>query len=243
MAVQPILAFDIYGTLLSFEVVTQQLEHYLDDSARARTVSQTWRRYQLEYTWRLNSMGRYQPFLDVTKNALVHALADTDARLSADEIEHLMATYNSLSPFPDVDDALTQLTNLPQTRAVIFSNGTQDMVSKCVDRTPSLSRHRNFFQAIISADEVGQYKPAPDVYKHLAARVGKHHSGMQEIWLVSGNPFDVAGALNVGMKTIWVARDQAPWTDRALPDLKPTATVHSLGQVVDVIRDRVSQYS
>lgn len=52
-----VLAFDIYGTLLSFEAVTHELERFLNDETRARTVAQTWRRYQLEYTFRLNSMG------------------------------------------------------------------------------------------------------------------------------------------------------------------------------------------
>lgn len=52
-----VLAFDIYGTLLSFEAVIHELKRFLNDDARARTVAQTWRRYQLEYTFRLNSMG------------------------------------------------------------------------------------------------------------------------------------------------------------------------------------------
>lgn len=56
-----VLAFDIYGTLLSFETVTHELKRFLDnDKIRARTVAQTWRRYQLEYTFRLNSMGRFE---------------------------------------------------------------------------------------------------------------------------------------------------------------------------------------
>ncbi|PYH99272.1 haloacid dehalogenase, type II [Aspergillus ellipticus CBS 707.79] len=241
MAGNIVLAFDIYGTLFSFDAVTHELQRYLgDDKARAQTVSQTWRRYQLEYTWRLNSMGRYLPFRDVTKNSLVHALADTGSQLGPDEIEHVMATYNSLTLFPDVDSALGQIAVLPRVSAVIFSNGTPEMVSSCVDRTPSLSRHQGFFKDTISVDRVGQYKPAPAVYKHLAARVGKGHSAMQDIWLISGNPFDVAGALNVGMRAIWVDRAEAPWTDRVLPDLEPTATVHDLGQVAEVIRARSS---
>jgi 2-haloacid dehalogenase len=56
MADKTIVAFDLYGTLLSTESIAKQLETYIGTKAEA--VSALWRRYQLEYTWRLNSMGR-----------------------------------------------------------------------------------------------------------------------------------------------------------------------------------------
>lgn len=56
MADKTIVAFDLYGTLLSTESIAQQLEKHI--GAKAQSVSALWRRYQLEYTWRLNSMGK-----------------------------------------------------------------------------------------------------------------------------------------------------------------------------------------
>lgn len=56
MADKIIVAFDLYGTLLSTESIAKQLEKHVGSKAEA--VSALWRRYQLEYTWRLNSMGR-----------------------------------------------------------------------------------------------------------------------------------------------------------------------------------------
>lgn len=55
---QTILAFDLYGTLLSTESIAKEIGEYLDDE-KSTQVTQLWRRYQLEYTWRLNSMGAY----------------------------------------------------------------------------------------------------------------------------------------------------------------------------------------
>lgn len=57
MADKIIVAFDLYGTLLSTESIAKQLEKHIGPKAGA--VSSLWRRYQLEYTWRLNSMGRH----------------------------------------------------------------------------------------------------------------------------------------------------------------------------------------
>lgn len=52
-----VVAFDLYGTLLSTQSIAKHLEkHY--DNAKAQSISALWRRYQLEYTWRLNSMGK-----------------------------------------------------------------------------------------------------------------------------------------------------------------------------------------
>lgn len=51
-----ILAFDLYGTLLSTESIAKELtKHFGGEKAAA--VAATWRKYQLEYTWRLNSMS------------------------------------------------------------------------------------------------------------------------------------------------------------------------------------------
>lgn len=50
-----VIAFDLYGTLLSTESVAKQLVSHFP--GKAQSISSLWRRYQLEYTWRLNSMG------------------------------------------------------------------------------------------------------------------------------------------------------------------------------------------
>lgn len=52
-----IVAFDLYGTLLSTESIAEELAKLFDED-KAASVATLWRRYQLEYTWRINSMGR-----------------------------------------------------------------------------------------------------------------------------------------------------------------------------------------
>jgi hypothetical protein len=50
-----VVAFDLYGTLLSTSSISKELAEHFPDKADA--IAGTWRTYQLEYTWRLNSMG------------------------------------------------------------------------------------------------------------------------------------------------------------------------------------------
>jgi 2-haloacid dehalogenase len=51
-----VLAFDAYGTLLSTESISKKLASYFGEE-KAAAVSAKWRLYQLEYTWRANSMS------------------------------------------------------------------------------------------------------------------------------------------------------------------------------------------
>jgi len=53
-----VMAFDAYGTLLSTESIAKKLAGHFGDE-KADAIAQSWRKYQLEYTWRLNSMGEH----------------------------------------------------------------------------------------------------------------------------------------------------------------------------------------
>ncbi|KAF9250738.1 hypothetical protein DTO006G1_5842 [Penicillium roqueforti] len=232
-----VVAFDLYGTLLSTQSIAKHLEkHY--DNAKAQSISALWRRYQLEYTWRLNSMGRYEDFSVITRNSLLHALADNNEQLSNDNIERLMQAYDSLSTFSDVNPALINIAADPTIQAVIFSNGTKTMVTNSVLRSKDLSPHASVCQEIVTIDEVQQYKPSKATYEHLAKQIGQDPSQMSKLWLVSGNPFDIVGARATGMQAIWVDRVGTGWKDAMAPDLQPTAIVHSLEQIVNEIHSR-----
>ena len=50
-----VLAFDAYGTLLSTESIKEELKQSVGQKAEG--IAATWRKHQLEYTWRLNSMS------------------------------------------------------------------------------------------------------------------------------------------------------------------------------------------
>ncbi|OJJ47536.1 hypothetical protein ASPZODRAFT_63075 [Penicilliopsis zonata CBS 506.65] len=177
-----VVAFDLYGTLLSTESVAAQLEQHFGRD-QAQSISALWRRYQLEYTWRLNSMGVYESFSDVTRNSLRHALAENGQQLERREIDRLMDAYDSLSTFPDVRPALTRLASVPGVKAVVFSNGTDEMVSNSVRHSNDLAPHADLFAALVTVDEVQRYKPARATYTHLAQTVGKTTDQMDDLWL------------------------------------------------------------
>ncbi|KAL8670677.1 MAG: hypothetical protein Q9168_004798 [Polycauliona sp. 1 TL-2023] len=208
-----VIAFDLYGTLLSTESVAQELAKQFGKEKSA-TIAATWRKYQLEYTWRLNSMGQYLPFSTVTRRSLTHTLSENNIPPPSEAVlESLMSAYDSLSTFPDVAPALESLADSPSITPLVFSNGTDQMVGNSVHRSQDLSPYSKVFQHLVTVEKVQKFKPHPDVYYHLAKEVGKGKEQMGEMWLVSGNPFDVVGAKAVGMKTAWVNRGGQGWSD------------------------------
>jgi 2-haloacid dehalogenase len=62
------LAFDLYGTLVDPLRIAQQLERCLGSAAQG--TADLWRRKQLEYSFRLTAMQRYEDFEQVTAKAL-----------------------------------------------------------------------------------------------------------------------------------------------------------------------------
>lgn len=169
---------------------------------------------------------------------MLHALAESDEQLDDSEIASLMEAYDSLSTFPDVNPALGRIAADPTIQAVIFSNGSRSMVFNSVTHSKDLAPHASVFQDLITVDEVQQYKPSRASYQHLAEKVGKKLSEMNELWLISGNPFDIVGARSMGMNAIWVDRAGKGWQDAVAPDLRPSAIVRSLEHIVDKVKGR-----
>ncbi|OJD14762.1 hypothetical protein ACJ73_09045 [Blastomyces percursus] len=67
---------------------------------------------------------------------------------------------------------------------------------KLVARSKELAPYAAMFHNIVSVDPTKKFKPAPEMYRHLADSIGKERSQMNEMWFLSGNPFDVMGAIN-----------------------------------------------
>ncbi len=192
------LAFDLYGTLVDPGSVRTRLEEHLPGDGQR--VAQVWRSKQLEYTFLLTSMQRYEDFSVVTRKSLDFALLAVGCELGDEEREVVVTEYQRLTPFPDVLEGLRRLEAGGRTLAV-FSNGTPGMLRPLLDST-GLGKH---LPDVVSVDEVRTYKPSPVVYRHLADRLGRPAG---EVRLVSSNPFDVIGARRAGLQVAWCRRGQ-----------------------------------
>lgn len=176
----------------------------------------------------------------MTHRSLIHTLAESGVKLEKKDIDDLMQAYDSLSIFPDVAPALDEVKKRDSLHPVVFSNGTNAMVSASVNKSPDLSPYASVFKDIVVVEEVKRFKPDPEVYYHLARKVGKDPKSkedMASMWLISGNPFDVVGAKLVGMQALWVDRAGNGWQDELVAGEagRPTAIVKSLEEVVGAV--------
>jgi 2-haloacid dehalogenase len=184
--------FDAYGTLFDFASAAASCADVLGDkSARLTTL---WRDKQLAYSWLRAVQGRHADFWQVTGDALdfaMEALEIDDRALR----ERLMAVYLRLAPFPEVLDMLRQLRDGGM-RMAILSNGSPAMLAPLVENAGI----GGLFDAVISVEEAGIYKPHPSVYQLAVDRLGVPAG---EIAFLSSNGWDAYAASAFGMRAIW----------------------------------------
>ena len=216
---KPVLAFDVYGTLID----PFRMEEHLraDFGEKAREASELWRVKQIEYSFRRALMKKYQPFGVCTAQALRFVSTHLGIPLSAESQEKLMAKYLQLPAYPDVTSALEECAARGFTIAAC-SNGKESAVRASLDHAGILAR----FSKVVSVDPIRTFKPDPAVYEYLVAEL---HARRDMVWLISSNPFDVIGARACGVRTAWVQRDPKrifdPW------EYEPDVVVHGLAEL------------
>jgi len=226
------IAFDLYGTLLDTSSIAKKLGEHLPQSANVGAITTEWRRYQLEYSWRLTAMGAYENFEQVTRRSLKHAVTEAGYELNDKSVETVIHAYDQLTVFDDVPVTIKELHSIPGVSAVVFSNGTDTMVGNSIKNCGELKQFAESDLPFVTVDSVEAFKPSPVVYGHLAKQVGKEGKH-NEIWLVSGNPFDIVGARKAGFNTIWVDRAGKGWVDQLG---KPNNVVKNLKEVIDIVK-------
>jgi 2-haloacid dehalogenase len=169
-------------------------------TADPAALSTLWRQKQLEYTWLRSLMGRYEDFWAVTEAALRYALRRLGITASEAQVAALMEAYLALACFPEVRNALSQLTGRPR---AILSNGAPKMLAAAV-RSSGLEP---LLDHVISVDRVRIYKPAPAVYALGPAALG---IPAHDLLFISSNAWDVAGAKAFGYRVAWCNRLGAP---------------------------------
>ena len=217
------IAFDIYGTLIDTHGVVSKLQEIIGE--KAKEFSSTWREKQLEYSFRRGLMQNYVNFGVCTSHALDYTSTYYNVPLSQDQKNELLDIYRRLPAFEDVREGLTRLKD-SNFRLYAFSNGSKDAVETLI----SAAGIREFFDGVVSVDDLKSFKPNPAVYSHFLRESGATGS---DAWLISSNPFDVIGAISSGMKAAWVKRSQEaifdPW------GIDPTITVRNLYELNDQI--------
>jgi 2-haloacid dehalogenase len=171
-------------------------------------------------------MSDFTDFAECTRNALDFTCASLKYNLNPEERNRLMREYRVLPIFDDVYECLESLKAINQARLFAFSNGNVSDVTNLLGHAGIL----NFFEGIISVEDVKTFKPNPVVYDYF---LQKSKSAKADTWLISGNSFDVIGAISAGMNSTWVRRNLEDVFDTW--DIQPTRTISSLQELIPVL--------
>lgn len=221
---KPTLAFDVYGTLINTAGVFEKLEPMIGSDASR--FMREWRHKQLEYSFRRAAMNTFVDFSVVTREALDYCCLLFKRPLEKDQIQTLMDAYKVLPAFQDVEAALEKLPKEAYAKYA-FSNGSAKAVSTLLHHAGL----RSLFNGVVSVEDTRMFKPNPVVYEHFNIRTS---SKKEHTWLVSGNPFDVMGAISYGMRAVWVQRSPAAVFDTW--GFAPTAVITDLGELPWVLK-------
>lgn len=188
---------------------------------KADSLAALWQTKRFEYAWIATATGRRTELWEITGEALDHAMGALgfghDRLLRA----RLMQGLLQAPPFPDAKPALKALAGNRLRPVALLTNASAMMATA----TAKAGDVFGLFDALLSAEPTGVFKPSPAVYQLAPARFG---AAPAEIAYVSAHAWDVAGAALAGMRAIWLNRTGA------LPEFAwapPAATVASLADL------------
>jgi 2-haloacid dehalogenase len=191
------LIFDAYGTLYDVHSVQAKTEQLCP--GKGDLITQIWRLKQLEYTWLQTVLQGFRDFDFITQASLDFALRAAGVEPNESIIKPLLDKYLDLDPFPETKEALGALRRRGGYQLAILSNGSTAMLTALVKN----SGLDAFLDATISVDDARKFKPHPECYALVEARLGLKNA---EVLFVSSNSFDVTGAKHFGFKVAWTRR-------------------------------------
>jgi 2-haloacid dehalogenase len=195
------LLFDVFGTVVDWRGSSIR---ELTAFGNGRGLQRDWAQFADD--WR----GLYQPSMEevrtgrreftildtLHRESLETLLARYDIKgLAEHEIQHLVAIWHRLDPWPDVVEGLTRL----KRRYIIgtLSNANIGLAVRMAKRAGLP------WDVIVGAEVARAYKPTPQAYLGSAAALNLEP---HEVMLVAAHNNDLAAAAKVGLRTAFVAR-------------------------------------
>lgn len=169
-----------------FDLLTALLDSWTlwNTVAGSEEAGRKWRAAYLRHTY---EAGAYRPY------ELLVAEAAAEVGLSPTPAADLAVRYGELQPWPEVRAVLGALRREGIALGVV-TNCSQALGAKAVACTGIE------FDAVVTAERAGYYKPDPRPYKMALDELGVSAG---RCLFVAGSPYDLFGASKLGLLTYW----------------------------------------
>jgi 2-haloalkanoic acid dehalogenase type II len=202
-----VLTFDCYGTLIDWE---SGIGEAFERAARADGVTidraAVLRAYhEIEPLVQAERYRTYREVLTLTAARIAQQLGWS---LPAERAAFLAESLPTWPPFSDTNAALQRLA--PGHRLAILSNVDDDLLAG------SLKQLGVAFEFVVTAQQVGSYKPAPGHFTAARQRIG----GARWLHVAQSLFHDIQPARAHGIASAWINRKQEPRAADTRPDME-----------------------
>ncbi len=167
-----------------FDLLTALIDSWsLWDRVAGGAVGRRWRAAYLRNTY---ATAAYRPYETLVREAAV------ETGLPAAVADRLIERYAELEPWPEAADVLGGLAgHVPLA-----------VVTNCSEALGRLAAARagGAFDAVVTAERAGFYKPHPRPYRMALEAIG---AAPQDTLFVAGSAYDLFGASAAGMPVYW----------------------------------------
>ncbi|MBW3632581.1 MAG: haloacid dehalogenase type II [Chloroflexi bacterium] len=198
---------DVNQTMLDLGALDALFAEWFGDPV----IRKEWFAQTLHFALTLAATRSFESFGEVGAVALADIAHRHHVLLPENAPTRLREAMLRLPAHADVEPALRLLRDAGLVTAAL-SNNPLPVVSEQL-------RHAGLaplFDEIMSVDEAGALKPAPEVYQFAAGRLG---FAPQSIWMVAAHGWDIAGATRAGLRGAFVARPGQSPDPFALPEI------------------------
>lgn len=213
-----VLTFDCYGTLIDWEAgIRTSFQNALARTGTTTEFSEKAFDLYLAHEARLEKVSPHLLYREVLTRAAQAVAREMRWNLPSSEASFLVEQLPNWIPFEDANPALSALAK--KHKLGILSNVDNDLLSG------TLKHFATRFDILVTAQNVGSYKPAYAHFKEARRLVGDRR------WLhVAASQYhDIHPAIELGINAVWVNRRGATQSERRVP------TVRNLAELVDYL--------
>ena len=221
-----LLTFDCYGTLVDWETGIVEAVRPLCATSRAAPTDAAILAAFADAEHAVQAQ-RYRSYREVLALTLARMAAPLGFRPTPAQCDAFAASVPDWPPFPDTTDALRRLG--ARYRLGIVSNVDDDLFAA------TGSRLGTDFDWVVTAQQVGSYKPAVAHFEEMAARSGIPRR--RTLHIAQSLFHDIAPASALGYATVHVNRPSRGGGGGATPgaDAAPGATVPDMAGVAALL--------
>ena len=211
------VSFDCYGTLIDWETgISASVGEVTADRGIVRSRAEILALYA-EFEPRAQDSESFLHYRSVLRRVMLSVGNELGFRCNESELDCLIESLPNWPVFPDVVDALQTLKK--HYKLAVISNVDDDLFAGTAKRLGV------DFDVVVTAEQVGSYKPDLTNFHAAAARMGVDRSK----WLHVAESLyhDIAPANRLGVKSVWVNRAARGGGTRVV-DAEPDLTVPDL---------------